>query len=110
MSSSIIGAIVAGALCGLVPLIYGLARAQTGLAAGGFAACLLGSALLGVLLAVPLAALFAWLIWRQGRTARRTRGSAAREPAGAPPDATGAPDHGRFERGPGRDREPTARP
>jgi hypothetical protein len=114
MSSPIIGAVVTGALCGVVPLVYGLVRREPGLAAGGFAACLVGGLLLGVLLAVPLAALFAWLIWRHSRAALAAAGPpAAPEPAGARPEAAGpGTGNGRFEREPTRERErePTARP
>ena len=99
MSTTIIGAFVAGAICGLVPLVYGLATGETGLAVGGFVACVIGGLLLGVLLAVPMAAIFAWLIWRQRRrTTARTAGA-----------ATAAPGGRRFERDADRDREPTAR-
>jgi hypothetical protein len=111
MSSTIIGAVVAGALCGVVPLVYGLVRGEPVLAVGGFAACVIGGLLLGVLLAAPLAAVFAWLIWRHSRAALAAAGPAAREPAGAPPETAGpGTDHGRFTREPARDREPTARP
>jgi hypothetical protein len=104
MSSTMIGAVAAGGLCGLVPLVYGLARGEPELAVAGFAACLIGGMLLGVLFAVPLAALFAWLVWRQSREAHTTAG--ARHPAAAP-----APDHDRFERDPARERgrAPSAR-
>jgi hypothetical protein len=116
MSSTMIGAVVAGGLCGLVPLVYGLVRGETGLALCGFAACLIGGVLLGVLLAVPFAAAFAWVIWRQSREAHATPPAAAAgpEPADDRHDA-GAPgfdpDHGRFERDPAREgeREPSAR-
>lgn len=53
-----------GAICGLVPLVYGLVRGRTGLAIGGFVACLVGGVALGLLLAVPLAGLFAYLVHR----------------------------------------------
>ena len=116
MSSTMIGAVAAGGLCGLVPLVYGLARGETGLALCGFAACLIGGVLLGVLLAVPVAALFAWLIWRQSRDAQAAAARAGRAPAGDRAEAPARevdpdPDRGRFERDPARDgdREPSAR-
>jgi hypothetical protein len=113
MSSPMIGAVAAGGLCGLVPLVYGLARSETGLALLGFAACLVGGALLGVLLAVPIAALFAWLIWRESREAQAAAGPAGHRPAADRPEAPAPgfdPDHDRFERAPARerDREPSA--
>jgi hypothetical protein len=112
MSSTMIGAVAAGGLCGLVPLVYGLARGETRLGLCGFAACLIAGVLLGVLLAVPLAALFAWLIWRQSREAHAARGAAGPGPAGDRPEGAVPaldPDHGRFERDPAREREPSAR-
>jgi hypothetical protein len=115
MSSTMIGAVVAGGLCGLVPLVYGLARGETGLALCGFAACLISGVLFGVLLAVPFAAAFAWVIWRQSRAAHATPAAAARpEPADDRHEAAAPgfdPDHGRFERDPAHegDREPSPR-
>jgi hypothetical protein len=109
MSSTVIGATIAGAICGLVPLVYGIARGETGIGLAGFAACLIAGVVLGVLLAVPLAALFAWLIWRHSREAQAAR-LAARERPGARPDApTPQTDPGRFDRDPAHEREPTAR-
>jgi hypothetical protein len=67
METAVIAGALVGAVCGLVPLIYGLVRGQTGLAGGGFAACIAGGVVLGVILAVPLAALFTWLVWRASR-------------------------------------------
>src|SRR3954451_8910711 len=111
MSMTIVGAFVAGSICGLVPLVYGLADRQTGLAVGGFVGCVIGGLLLGVFLAVPIAAVFAWLIWRHGRQSR-----ASPAPATATTDsgARAADPHERgFERDSPRDRarelEPTAR-
>ena len=111
MSMTIVGAFVAGAICGLVPLVYGLADGQTGLAVGGFVGCVIGGLLLGVFLAVPIAAVFAYLIWRRGRQSR----AATSPPAAATDSPARAPDPGerRFERESprdrGRGREPTAR-
>jgi hypothetical protein len=110
MPSPIIGAIVAGAICGLVPLVYGLARGRTGLAVGGFLACVVGGIILGVLLAVPLAALFAWLIWRTHHVARPAANAAPGEPVGGRPEAPPPADDERFGREPARDRAPTASP
>ena len=58
----IIGALVTGVLVGLVPLILGLKKNKKGLAWGGFAACIVGSLILGLLLSVPLCILFVILI------------------------------------------------
>lgn len=63
-SELIIGAIVAGVVCGLVPLITGLVKGEQSLAWGGFVACIAGGFVLGIILAVPLAILFTVLIVR----------------------------------------------
>jgi len=59
---AIIGGLVAGALCGTLPLVIGLKRKCQGLAIGGFIACVIGGAILGLLLAVPLALIFTTII------------------------------------------------
>ena len=71
---------LAGALCGLVPLILGITRSQRGLAIGGFGACVLCGAILGLVLAVPIAGLFTYLIVRASR---------ARTPQAPLPDTYG---------------------
>ena len=62
----LIGSVV-GALCGLVPLIFGVVRSQIPLAIGGFFACVACGAILGLLLAIPIAGLFVYLIVRASR-------------------------------------------
>jgi hypothetical protein len=93
-STTIIAAFVVGIVCGLVPLIYGLKTGQTGLAIGGFAASIVGGLILGIVLALPVAALFTWLIHRNARKARGVPAPYAGEPVAAP-------------REPEREREPT---
>ncbi len=61
--ASIIGALVVGFVFGLVPLICGLVKKRVGLAIGGFAACLVGGFILGLILALPMCALFTVLIF-----------------------------------------------
>jgi hypothetical protein len=51
-----------GVVCGLVPLIFGLTRDEKGLAWGGFGACIAAGAMLGLLLAIPMAIVFTILI------------------------------------------------
>lgn len=63
----IIGALVAGTACGLVPLITGLIRGDTTLAVGGLVACIAAGFVLGLILAVPVAILFTVLIVRRTR-------------------------------------------
>ena len=77
-SAVVLGALIVGVLCGLAPLIFGLVRKQGALAVGGFVACIAGGFVLGIILALPLAILFCWLIWRADR--RRT-GTATAAPA-----------------------------
>lgn len=48
---------------GLVPLICGIVKKRIGLALGGFFGCLLGGAVFGVYLAVPVCCLFTILIF-----------------------------------------------
>lgn len=43
MDARFVGAVLAGVLCGLWPLIFGLKRQRVALAVGGFAVCLVGS-------------------------------------------------------------------
>ncbi|MEJ7716789.1 MAG: hypothetical protein WKF31_02060 [Thermoleophilaceae bacterium] len=83
----LIGSVV-GALCGLVPLIFGVVRSQIPLAIGGFFACVVCGAILGLILAIPIAALFAYLIVRASRKPPVAPGT----PYGgqwSPPDAYG---------------------
>ncbi len=63
----IIGALLAGILCGAVPLILGYRRMKAGLGWAGLAACVLGGLLLGLFLAVPASGLFAWLILKHDK-------------------------------------------
>lgn len=81
-SELIIGAILAGIVCGLVPLIFGLVRGEKGLAFGGFAACLVAGLILGLILAVPMAIVFTVLIWKNSKD-RQSQAAAQRAvPAG----------------------------
>jgi hypothetical protein len=66
----IVGAIVAGVVCGLVPLIVGLTRGEKGLAWGGFVSCIIGGFVLGLIAAVPLAIIFTVLIVKNSKVQR----------------------------------------
>ena len=59
----IIGALVMGVVIGLVPLICGIVKRRIGLGLGGFAACIVGSLILGVFLSIPMCILFTILIF-----------------------------------------------
>lgn len=55
----------AGVLFGLLPLIMGLLKRNRKLGAIGFVSCVIGGAILGIYLAIPLSALFLWLILKK---------------------------------------------
>jgi hypothetical protein len=88
-----IGAVV-GVVCGLAPLIYGLNRNEKGLAWGGFGACVAGGALLGLLLAIPMAILFSILIHNAAKRKDRGYAAPATNAYGAPTAQTGMPAGG----------------
>jgi membrane associated rhomboid family serine protease len=54
-----------GILFGLVPLIFGFIRKERSYAVFGFLGSIIGGALLGVFLSIPVAAIFTWLILRR---------------------------------------------
>jgi hypothetical protein len=56
-------------LIALVPLFFGLGRQQRKYAVIGFIATIIGGALLGLLLAIPVAAVFSWVIYRSSTAA-----------------------------------------
>lgn len=58
----IIGAVVIGALCGLIPFFLGRRRGRAGLGLAGLISCIVGGFLLGIILALPLALIFAVII------------------------------------------------
>ena len=64
---AIIGSIISGALIGAIPAICGAIKQKVGLAIGGFFACLVSSLLLGMILAVPVCAVFLFLIFKKDK-------------------------------------------
>ena len=62
---AIIGSLISGAVVGAVPAVCGAIKQKIGLAVGGFFACLVSSLLLGLILSVPVCALFLFLIFRK---------------------------------------------
>ena len=60
--AALIGALFAGALCGLWPLAAGARKGRPGLGVTGFVACVGSGFFLGCLLALPTAILFSVLI------------------------------------------------
>ena len=70
LEQSILFGFIAGVVCGLAPPIFGAMRARMALGVGGFVACAAAGAVLGLLLAVPVAIVFVYFIHRSTRTAR----------------------------------------
>ena len=67
-----------GFLFGLLPLVVGFVKHQRKYAFWGFILCIVGGAILGLLLAIPIAAIFTWLIFsRSGKTESVQTGDSA---------------------------------
>ena len=58
-----------GLIVGLVPLITGIVKRNMKFGLIGFAGSIVGGAILGLILAIPVAAVFTWLIVRGSKTA-----------------------------------------
>jgi hypothetical protein len=54
-----------GALLGLIPLILGVIRKRTKIGVLGFLAAIIGNALLGILVSIPIIGLCVYLILKQ---------------------------------------------
>ena len=61
---SLIEGFLVGLICGVIPLFFSTGKDRLKLGFGGLFACVAGGLLLGLLLAIPVAALFLWLIFR----------------------------------------------
>ena len=64
----IIGAIFMGAAIGAIPAICGAVKQKIGLAIGGFFACLGAQFLIGLILSIPMCALFLFFIFKKPKT------------------------------------------
>lgn len=53
-----------GLLFGLIPLIAGFIKKERSYAVFGFLGAIIGGAILGIFLSIPIAAIFTWLILR----------------------------------------------
>ena len=62
---AIIGSILSGAIVGAIPAICGAIKHKVGLAIGGFFACLVASFLLGLILSIPVCAVFLYFIFKK---------------------------------------------
>lgn len=69
MLNVLIIGLIAGGVVGLWPLVVGIRGGQRTLGIAGFFATLIGGVALGLLLAVPVAVFFAWLIARKKQQA-----------------------------------------
>lgn len=65
MGTVIIGALLAGAIIGAIPAICGAVKGKIQLAIIGFFACLVSALILGMILALPVCAVFLWLIFKK---------------------------------------------
>ncbi|QOX64208.1 SHOCT domain-containing protein [Anoxybacterium hadale] len=72
MGSTLFGALIAGLIIGAIPAIAGGVKGKLGLGIGGFAACVGGSLLLGMLLSIPLCAIFMFLIFKNNSENSKT--------------------------------------
>ncbi len=54
-----------GFLLGLIPLVLGFVKKERSYGVFGFLGSLIGGAILGIFLSVPVAAIFSWLILRK---------------------------------------------
>lgn len=79
----IVGGLIAGALCGLIPYFVGKKRGQTTLGNAGLISSIIGGMIGGILLALPVAGVFALII--AARPANPTAGTPPGMPPGTPP-------------------------
>jgi uncharacterized membrane protein len=63
-STELIDSFLVGLICGVVPLFFSTGKDRLKLGFGGLLACVASGLLLGSLLAIPVAILFLWLIFR----------------------------------------------
>jgi len=66
-----------GFVIGLIPLVVGVVKKKLKLGVLGLVASTVGGALLGLILALPFAAIFVWLIVKQPSTTTTTSGDTA---------------------------------
>ena len=69
---AIIGSILTGAIIGAIPAICGAIKGKIKLAILGFFACLVSSFILGMILSLPVCAVFLWLIYKKEDTQSNT--------------------------------------
>ena len=62
---SLIDSFLVGLICGVIPLFFSTGKDRLKLGFGGLPACVVSGLLLGLLLAIPMAGVFLWLIFRR---------------------------------------------
>ena len=67
MSWVVLGALLSGLIIGAIPLFYGAFRQKLALGVSGFILCIISALILGAILALPVAAIFVFLIKRGAR-------------------------------------------
>ena len=65
--SVFIGALITGSIIGAVPAICGAIKGKLVLGLTGFAACVISGLVLGALLAIPVCAIFIFLIFKPAK-------------------------------------------
>lgn len=86
-AAMIFGALMMGALLGLIPGIIGYKKDKQRLAIGGFIACVIGSFIMGLFLSVPICIIFTIIILVSGRKSHQSpndTGSAVHTPVPGP--------------------------
>lgn len=68
-----IGAFLAGVICGLLPLFLGLSYKRLELGVIGLVACIIGGFIRGIFLAIPISVIFTVIILSLGSQAKRRR-------------------------------------
>ncbi|HEV2022803.1 MAG TPA: hypothetical protein VGQ94_09775 [Terriglobales bacterium] len=84
----LIGAVIGGTLCGLIPYFFGRKRGQPTLGIVGLVSCIVGGLIAGLILALPVAGVFALVI-----AVRKGEGTPPGATPGAPPGAPPGPGH-----------------
>ena len=65
MVSVVVAALITGAIIGAIPAICGAVKGKISLAIIGFFACLISALVLGMILAIPVCAVFLFLIFKK---------------------------------------------
>ena len=65
-------ALIVGMLCGAVPMIFGAVKGELGLGLTGFVVCTVCGLILGMLLAIPAAGVFTFLIAKKDREKQKS--------------------------------------